>query len=296
MTTALIMAVVYCVRAVQSYMSKKTSGLLTKRSTLVLFCIYEFSLSALFGLVSVALSGGFKGFGSAVVLYGVLSGLAMLLSTVCSLTAMKSGTISLVSLFGTAGLIVPCLANHFFFHKRMSIMQWVGIAVFIAAAYLLIATSKNVFGKFSFKTFLLLIGALAAEGFTMVFQQLFAESSKTPNVTLFSFVSFLSIAVLMLPVLPVIAATEKEKLKPMDKRLIIPGLVAALAILFISILVTYATSIASPVVIFTFSAGGIMIISALVGIVFFKEKISIKGWIGILLGITSMIFLKVFEI
>jgi multidrug transporter EmrE-like cation transporter len=100
----------------------------------------------------------------------------------------------------------------------------------------------------------------------------------------------------MLPVLPVIAATEKEKLKPMDKRLIIPGLVAALAILFISILVTYATSIASPVVIFTFSAGGIMIISALVGIVFFKEKINLNGWIGIVLGIISMIFLKVFEI
>ena len=296
MTVALIISAVYLIRAVQRYTAKKTSELLTKRSALVLFCIYEFSLSALFGLVSVILSGGFKGFGFTVVLYGVLSGLAMLLSTVCSLTAMKSGAISLVSLFATAGLIVPCLANHFFFHKRMSIMQWVGIAIFIVAAYLLIATSKNIFGKFSFKTFLLLIGALAAEGFTMVTQQLFAESSKSPNVTLFSFISFLSIAVLMVPVLPIVAATEKERLKPMDKRLIIPGLVAALSILSISMLVTYATSIASPVVIFTFSAGGNMIMSALVGIVFFKEKISIKGWIGIVLGITSMIFLKVFEI
>ena len=71
---------------------------------------------------------------------------------------------------------------------------------------------------------------------------------------------------------------------------------AALSILSISILVTYATSVASPVVIFTFSAGGNMIMSALVGIVFYKEKINLNGWIGIVLGIISMIFLKVFEI
>lgn len=296
MTTGLIMAVVYCFRAIQKYAAKRASTLVTKRSVVVLFCLYQFALSAVLCVIPVLISGGFSEIDFASVFYGVLSGIAILLSAVCSLIAMKSGTVSLVTLFGMAGLIVPCFANQFFFQKAMSPMQWVGIAIFVLAAYLLVASSKNVFGKFSFKTLLLLLVALLSEGFTMVFQQLFITSSKEANVSLFTFISFLAVTLLMLPVLPIVASAEKEKLKPMNKGLIVPGIAASVSVLIISMLITYATSLSSPVIVFSLSAGGSMIVSALVARVCFKEKLGITGSAGILLGIVSMIFLKVFEI
>lgn len=296
MTTALVMAVVYFFRAVQNYTSKKVSNLFNQGSSLVIFCMYEFFLSALLSAGSAFLSGKFGRFDLPVIIYGVLTGISIFSSTVCSVSAMKSGIMCLTSLFATAGLIVQCFANQFFFHRPMSVMQWLGLLLFIAAAYLLIVSSKGVFGKFNIKTFLLLAGILLSEGFTMVFQQLFTMTSDNPNVTLFSFVSFLSISILTIPLAFIVAAFEKEEIKPMSKKLVVPGMIAALSLFLISILVTYATAIASPVVIFSFSAGGNMIISALVARFFFKEKINFKGWTGIILGIIAMIFLKVFEI
>ncbi len=296
MTTGLIMAVVYCFRAIQKYAAKKASTLLNEKFTVALFCLYQFALSAVLSIIPVLFSSGFATVDLAAAFYGTLSGIAILLSTVCTLIAMKNGTVTLVTLFGMAGLIVPCLANQLFFGRPMSLMQWVGILIFLSAAYLLVASSKNVFGGFSFKTLLLLIAALLSEGFTMLFQQLFVDFSPSSDISLFTFVSFFAVTLLMLPVPWLVSSGESKDSRQISKGLIFQGAAAAVSVLAISMLVTYAVSLSSPVIVFSLSAGGGMIISALVGRICFKERLTASGYAGILLGIVAMIFLKAFEI
>lgn len=298
MTVVLIMAAVYCFRAIQKYATKKASTLLNEKSTLAYFCLCQFAISALLSIISVLASGGFAKLDFAALFYGTLSGVAILLSTACTLLAMKNGTVSLVTLFSMAGLIVPCLANQLFFGRPMSLMQWVGILLFLLAAYLLVASSKRIFGAFSLKALLLLVVALLSEGFTMLLQQLFAEHSSKPNIALFTFISFFAVTLLMLPVSIIVSSAEKKgsSPKPTSRRLIFPVIAAAASVWAISILVTYAVALSSPVVVFSLSAGGGMLISALIGWLCFKERLTAAGYAGILLGIVAMIFIKAFEI
>ena len=92
------------------------------------------------------------------VLLATCSGLALFFSAFCSIYAMKSGTISLNSMFSTAGMIIPILAGVFLFDRQVFPMQFVGLVVFFVSAYLLINASKTVYTNFSCKTLLLLVG------------------------------------------------------------------------------------------------------------------------------------------
>ena len=77
--------------------------------------------------------------------------------------------------------------------------------------------------------------------------------------------------------------------------LIVCGVALAVAVFIINQLATLSTKLVSPVVLFTFINGGGTIISTLVAAVLYKERISIKSALGILLGITSLVLIKLFE-
>ena len=74
-------------------------------------------------------------------------------------------------MFGTAGLIIPCICGVFLFGETMSAMQLVGIAVFFISAWLLIQSSKQIYPHFSLKTFALLAVVLVSNGLTMLLQK-----------------------------------------------------------------------------------------------------------------------------
>lgn len=57
-------------------------------------------------------------------------------------------------------------------------------------AYLLIGDSKSIYGKFTLKTFCVLLLSLITNGITMLLQKLFAENLKGGSVSRFSFVTF----------------------------------------------------------------------------------------------------------
>ena len=74
------------------------------------------------------------------------------------------------------------------------------------------------------------------------------------------------------------------------------ALILAVAVFLINQLATISANLISPVILFAFINGGATIISALVGVLLFKEKLSVKGIIGIAIGIGSLILIKIFAI
>lgn len=88
-----------------------------------------------------------------------------------------------------------------------------------------------------------------------------------------------------------IAPDKKDR--KLNRRLYAYGLALALAVFVINQLATLSTPLLAPVVLFTFLGGGATIISALVGAVVYKERITAKSAIGLLLSIGALILLKV---
>ena len=211
---------------------------------------------------------------------------------------MKSGTVSLSSMFGTAGMIIPLIAGVFLFNQPIHAMQWVGVALFFVAAWLLIGSSKKIYTNFSFKTLLLLIGTLLANGGTMLAQQMFTAYVPDGDVSVFSFLSFGIISILGLIMFLFVKNKKtydaEETTGSSKKTLVICGIALAVAVFVINQLATFSTLLVSPVILFTFINGGGTIISTVVAAILYKEKLSRRTVAGVVLGILSLVVIKLF--
>lgn len=267
-------------RVVQAIFSKRSSNEVDNIVLTVKYTAYKYAVSAGFGLILLLTDISNIRFDLPTVSIAALSGVSLFFSTFFSIYGMKNGTVSLVSMFGTAGLLVPIIAGVFLFNQPVSLMQGIGTAIFFVSAWLLIKNSKNTYSRFNFKTFLLLIGSMLANGTTMLAQQMYTHYVPNGSISLFSFLSFGIVAAAGLPTALVMGKTVKQAL--------------AAAVFVINQFATTLTALLPPVFLFTFINGGGTIISTLVAAVMYKEKLSVYSILGVIIGIGSMIMIKMF--
>lgn len=283
-------------RVAQHLTSKKASNAVTNIGVFVKYSAFRNLISGGLGFLLIFLAG--KGFQCDLktLAISLFSGCMLVLSSGLGLAVLKNGTVALFSMFGTAGLLIPCIAGIFLFHNPMSVGQWLGVALFFVAAYFLISSSSKIYHGFSFKTFLLLMGVLLAEGCTMLSQQMFSYYVKDGNVSVFSFLSFSVLGLALTLFIPFVNRNAKNKTEnpaPLSKKLLLIGFIQAVAVFIINQLATLASAMVSPAVLFTFINGGSTIIGSIVAAVFFKEKFTPRSVVGIVLGVTALVAIKV---
>lgn len=290
---AIYIGIILLCRVAQHLCNKQTSNRITTPSLLLKYCTFRNLLSAVLGLAVIIIAGNGFNCDLTTVLISIFSGLMLTASTWLGLAVLKNGTVALSSMFGTAGLLIPCIAGIFLFDEPMSLGQWCGIMLFFVAAYLLISSSKEIYKGFSLKTFLLLLGVMLSEGFTMLSQQLFANLKPDGDVTVFSFLSFGTLGVIMLVVsffTP--SAPDTDGNGRLTPTVLALGTVLSVAVFLINQFATKAAAVVQPVVLFTFINGGSTIIGSIVAAVFFKEKLTPKSILGIILGVGALIIIK----
>lgn len=275
--------------------NKRVSGSIGGTREFLQYAAFRNVLCAVLALAMIIISGnGFRA-DLLTVLISALSGLCLTASLCLGLLALRSGTVALTSMFGTAGLLIPAIAGIFLFDEPVSAGQWIGIAIFFVAAYLLISSSKRIYTGFSAKTVLLLLGVLMAEGCTMLSQQMFAMYVPDGDVSVFSFFSFgIPSVVICLYLLLSHKKRENEKKSSLTPTAMRLGVVLAVAVFIINQLATLAASVVSPIVLFTFINGGSTIIGAIVAAVAFKEKLTPRSVLGVLIGVLALIIIKAF--
>lgn len=283
-------------RVVQAVFSKRSSNEVKSIALTVRYTAYQYAISTALGLILLLtdVSGG--KINAATVIIALLSGVSLFFSTFFSIYGMKSGTVSLVSMFGTAGLLVPIVAGVFLFDQPISLMQGVGTAIFFVSAWLLIKNSKNTYNGFSFKTFLLLLGSMLANGTTMLAQQMYTHYVPNGSISLFSLLSFGIAAVAGYPAALIMGKRQAEadggeKVK-LGKTLYICGAALAAAVFVINQFATKLTALLPPVFLFTFINGGGTVISTLVAAAMYKEKLSVYSILGVIIGIGAMVIIK----
>lgn len=293
---SLYISIIMIFRVIQAIFSKRSSNGIKNATMMVGYIAFKYAISAVLGLLLIViLNNGFKVDWLTVIIAGA-SGVALFFSGYCSIYAMKSGTVSLNSIFGTAGMIIPIIAGAILFNNPVAPMQLVGLVIFFAAAYLMIGASKKIYSNFSYKTLLLLIGSMVANGCTMLAQQMFTTYVPDGDVSVFSFFSFAIISVLSAIFYKSLTVADKEKKETgkLTKDLIICGVALAASVFVINQLATMSTRLVPPVILFTFINGGGTIISTIVAALLYKEKISKRNAAGVILGILSLIMIKVF--
>lgn len=164
-------------------------------------------------------------------------------------------------------------------------------------------------GGISWKTILMLILMLIGAGGTTVVQDAFGNLVQDGNTAMYSFLIF-AINALVLYVCYLVQAlffkkgtkalkplekTEEEtakqkerKLQPLSKALLICGAFLALALFAINILVTELTSMVHPSLLFPLSNAIAIIVAMLVGRIMYKETMTARNIVGIVLCTAAM--------
>ena len=292
MGTAYISIILLC-RVAQHLCAKRSSNRVDNLSCFFKYGAFRHILSGILGLLLILITG--NGFRCDLLTFAIslFSGIMIDASTGLGLAVLKSGTVALSSMFGTAGLLIPCIAGIVLFDKPMSAGQWFGVILLFVAAYFLITSSSKIYSGFSFKTLLLLLGVMLSEGFTMLAQQMFAFYVSEGDVSVFSFLSFGTVGILMLLISFFIPKKQENSSNSrLTPELLGLGTVLSVAVFVINQLVTIAAEVVSPVILFTFVNGGSTIIGAVVAAVFFQEKLTLRSIAGIMLGVLSLVIIK----
>ncbi len=288
----LYIGIIMLCRVAQHLCNKRSSDEIRSMVTFVHYGAFRQILSTIlaFFLILIARNGFHCDFPT--IMIAGISGLMLIASMGCSIMVLKSGTVALSSLFSTAGLLVPCIAGIFLFEQPMTVGQWAGVALFLIAAYFLISSSGKIYHGFSWKTFLLLLGVMLTNGVTMLAQQMFSYHVPNGDVSVFSLFSFGIGGFLMLFLLPFIARVEKEPVQILSGKLVRYGVVLSAAVFIINQLATLATALVPPAILFSFINGGSTVIGTVVAAICFKEKLTFKSVTGVVLGVVSLIIIK----
>ncbi len=291
--TAVITVILLC-KIVQCIYTKRMSIDIHGRTQLMTSTAYQYLLCML--LAAMLLPAGHGGLLSPEAAgISFVGGIALFGSTLCSLMAMKNGTMLLATLFGSAGLVIPCVAGIFLFGEPLSIWQCLGMAGLIYAAYLLVGCSRQIYNGFSAKSLLYLLGAFLSNGIVMLTQKFYALSVPEGEVSVFSFLAF-GTAFLLLGIAGFadIRRTGSRLKEIMPKQLLIYGALLSAVLFLINYLATEASAIVPSVILFSLVNGGSTVISALVAAILYREPVSRKSALGIVVSIAALIVINTF--
>lgn len=307
----LFFSIIAIMRVIQSICGKQASNEVKNNKIFFLYGTYYELLAALFSLITVCFAH-FDGLTVSTFLCGLVTAVFLMIQFYANLYAIKGCKIIIAAMFSYGGLLISCILSWIFFDEPMSVLQCAGLLLFFISAYLLSANKQNdgndKKNKISKWTWFLLIISMLAEGGVEFSQKYFSLKVTGGNIAWFSFFMFACSTLIMAIGLFVTIIREKYKTLPLqdetacatdektrlNKPLLICGVLLAFAVFIINLLVTELGKTVSSAILFPVSASMATCITALVGLFVYKEKLSVKNVIGIILGLLSIIMLAVF--
>jgi len=248
------------------------------------------AISIFFTLIFFVVTMKNPAFSTEYLIYSFLFALSYITAGVFSFLAIKEGSLSLSSLIISYSLLVPSAYGLIFQNERFTLFLLIGLSLLIISLFLINFEKKTEKPQITFKWLIYITLAFLGNGFCSTvqrIQQIECEGKfKNEFMVVALLISFLVFMVLT------ILYDRKDLLINVKKGFIscfICGISNGVVNLFVIILsLSMAASVMFPII----SAGGI-IFSAITAIFLFKEKLSKLQYLGLVIGIISVIFLNI---
>ena len=246
-----------------------------------------------FGLV--VLTDGFSGFsmGSGEVFISLLSGISNAIFVVSWLFAVKRGAYMLVDVFLTLGLILPITLCAVFFNERLEWNHFVGFAILVVAVAVMCSYNNTVKNKLNLKSLLLLILCGLSQGGASFAQKWFVRTASGASVSAFNFYTYVFASVTLIVCYFLFAGKlEPKRIVGTVKPIWYFVVIMAVMLFLHSYLMTLAASKLNAVLIYPLSTGLALAISAAMSRIAFKEKLTVRCIVGIVLSFISLLIIN----
>jgi drug/metabolite transporter (DMT)-like permease len=289
----LYFGVIALMRVVQTFSTKISSNLIRTKRQNLLFGGYQNAVSAAFALILLFFTG-FYGFDWITFFTAAAMGLVLTLATIINLESLRHSSVILNVTAANAGVFLSAVLGIFLFGEAMTLWHWLGLTAFMSGVLFIGAGSNAAKVKVNLKTVIFLILIFLSNGIVMIIQKYFALKVPDGNITVFSFLAFgVNAVVFCLISLPppkqIPRPVDAPATKPALKKLVLNGALLSAAVLTINQIVTLCAKTVPSAVLFPVSCSISLIVTAAVGAVAFKEKITPKTAVGLLLALTGIV-------
>lgn len=228
---------------------------------------------------------------------GVVFGAVTALQGITNIAALQVGPMSYTSVIISFSTLISALSGVMFFNERLGWAQIVGIALMLIS-FVLAAKSGGGEKKANLKWFFLCLVAFAATGGIGVMQKIHQSSEYRDELNAFLIIAFISSAVLCAIFAALLKKRETQSAEVKNnasKKLIGPLLgimiVSGACVAINNKFNLYLSGVMDSAVFFPIVNGGGLVLTTLAAVLLFKERLTKKQWIGVVLGIASVVFL-----
>ncbi len=227
-------------------------------------------------------------------LFALLFGVVNYVYQVSYSSAFRAGPVSLTSIICNFNMIVIIPFGALVFKEEIGPYQWVGFALVAVAMILLNRPSSGTEKKASFKWLLLSLLTMVTSGFTGILQSAYGKYFPSEEKD-----SFIVIGYVIGALLSFITALAMKKEKKTDLFKVDPKFFCGIAIIGVAlslyntlIIEVQARAYFTSAVLFPVLSVLNFIMTLAASILFLKERIRLRQWIGVLVGTVAVVLMN----
>lgn len=295
----LFLALALLAGVVKGYCGKKSGGTLVLASDAMLVNTVRMLACIVIGVALIAIGNDWSSLtlDPTVIWISALSGVCTSLFVVSWLLAIRTGAFMMVDVFLLMGVLIPLVVCAIFFDEPIIPIQWIGIAVLIIAGYVMCSYNAKLKGKMTLKAFLMLLLCAASYGCTDLSQKLFVNLVPVSDNSVFQFYTYI-FAALTLVICSLVFRSHEKKTNELRSPIAVVKPIAiyvgvmAICLYANSYFKTAAATYLDAAQIYPLSQGGALVLAMIMAAIFFKEKITLRSIIGVVLCAVALLMIN----
>lgn len=282
--------------SVKGYCGKRTSGCVReyKDAMFTNFIRMIFCVVISLALICVQGDAGLLKADIKVILITMLSGVTTSVFVVAWLISVRKGAYMMLDVFLMMGVIVPLLLSSAMFGETIHMNQWIGLVILFVAVLIMCSYNNSIKEKMSIGSVILLIICGAANGLTDFSQKLYVRSVGG-SAAVFNFYTYVFSAIVLLVVFGAIKIKDRSGANSeidVMRKVGIYVLIMSICLFANSYFKTKAAAILPSAKLYPLNQGASLILSSFMSMIFFKEKLTVKCIIGIVLSFIGLLVIN----
>lgn len=287
--------------AAKGYCGKRISGKITTLSDSVLANTGRMLLCIIIGFLLVLIQDGASALAvdRATLWASLLGGVCSALFVISWLFAVKQSAYMMVEVFLLLGAMIPIALSALLFDEKIRVIQGVGIAILFVAVYIMSTYNTSIKGKMTVKATIPLIVAGIANGSADFSQKMFSKLQNTDSVSSFNLYTYIfAAAVLLVFYLFLCIKNKARQERAFDLNIFRRTwgfiLMMAVCLFMNSYFKTLSAAHITATQLYPLNQGASVILSLLMSLIFFKEKINGKCILGICFAFVALLLINFF--
>lgn len=290
----LFLAIVLLTGKIKGYCGKKTSDYTRNFSDAIFANLLRMLFCIVIGFLLILADGNLSSIrpSTELILISAFSGITTAIFVVTWLVCVKKSAYMMLDVFLMLGVLIPLICSKIFFHEDIKFIQWIGIAVLFTAVVIMCSYNNSIKEKITLPALGMLLICGAASGLADFSQKLFMMRIPDGSVAAFNFYTYI-FASMTLSLSLFAGRKTSDATKKSDLRKILGYILIMAVCLFAnSYFKTLAAGHLSAVLLYPLNQGSSLILSALMSSFFFKEKITKKAVVGIVIAFAGLIIIN----